>query len=357
MAAKPFPILFITSTRIGDAVLSSGLLKKLHDEVPHARFTVAAGPAAAPLFRDVPRLDTLITLEKQGGGLHWLELWRKVRKTRWGLIVDVRGSGLSAALSAKVRAVYKSPPEGAEIEHKVVEMARLLKVADDPPSPHIFVSDETQADADRRLGEGGPILALAPRANWIGKRWPSERFSVLATRMLGRDGAMSDGRLLLIGGPEDRRAAEAVRRELPRRRVIDVTGEVDLLTVQAMLKRVRLFIGNDSGLMHMAAAAGAPTLGLFGPSDERRYGPWGENARALRGPRSFDAYKAIDPQLNQSLSHMADLSVERVMGAARRLLADTEPREEPQPEPEPAPAAQDQPPEPQPAEDAESQVG
>jgi ADP-heptose:LPS heptosyltransferase len=357
MAAKPFPILFVTSTRIGDAVLSSGLLRKLHDEIPHARFTIAAGPAAAPLFRDVPRLDALIPVEKRGGALHWLDLWGKVRRTRWGLVVDVRGSGLAGMLRAKVRAVYKRPPEGGEVEHKVVEMARLLKVADDPPSPHIFVSDETQAEADRRLGEGGPILALAPGANWIGKRWPSERFSVLATRMLGRDGALSNGRLLLIGGPEDRRAAEAVRRELPRRRVIDVTGEVDLLTVQAMLRRVRLFIGNDSGLMHMAAAAGAPTIGLFGPSDERRYGPWGPNARALRGPRSFESYKAIDPQLNQSLSHMADLTVERVMGTARRLLADTEPKEEVPPEAEAPTAAE--PREPQPAEQpsAESNVG
>ena len=327
MAAKPFPILFITSTRIGDAVLSSGLLRKLHDEIPHTRFTVAAGPTAAPLFRDTPRLDALIPLEKQGGGLHWLELWRKVRKVRWGLVVDVRGSGLSSTLSAKVRAVYKPAPDGAEVEHKVVEMARLLKVHDDPPAPHVFVGEDTQARADKLLGEGGPILALAPGATWIGKRWPSERFSVLATRMLGRDGALPHGRLLLVGGPDDRRAAEAVRRELPRRRVIDVTGEVDLLTVHAMLRRVRLFIGNDSGLMHMAAAAGAPTLGLFGPSDERRYGPWGPNARALRGPRSFEAYKAIDPQLNQSLSHMADLSVERVTNAAKQLLEETAPAE------------------------------
>jgi ADP-heptose:LPS heptosyltransferase len=116
-----------------------------------------------------------------------------------------------------------------------------------------------------------------------------------------------------------------VRRELPRKRVIDATGEVDLLIVGAMLKRARLFVGSDSGLMHLAASAGAPTLGLFGPSDARRYGPWGPHARALRGPRTFESYKAVDPQLNQSLSHMSDLSVERVFGAAKRLLADTEP--------------------------------
>lgn len=323
MTARPFPILFITSTRIGDAVLSSGLLTRLHDEIPRARFTIAAGALAAPLFRDTPRLDELIPLEKKPGALHWVELWNRVRGAKWGLVLDLRGSGLSNTLSAKMRLVRKSPDPEEPVVHKVVELARLLKLEDDPPSPHLFVSDETQAEADKLLGEGGPILAVAPAANWVGKTWPSERFSITVQRLLGRDGPMPDGRLLLLGGSDDRRAAEAVRRELPRRRVIDATGEVDLLVAYAMLKRARLFIGNDSGLMHMAAAAGAPTLGLFGPSNEQVYGPWGAHARALRGPRSFESFKAVDPQLNQSLPHMSDLSVERVLKAAHELLAET----------------------------------
>ena len=322
-APKPFPILFITSTRIGDAVLSSGLVKRLHDEIPRARFTIAAGPLAAPLFRDTPGLEALIPMEKQGGGMHWLQLWQRVRKTKWGLVVDIRGSGVSGLVSTKTRAVYRRPSDSAPVEHKVVELARLLKLQDEPPAPYLFVSDDTQDEADGHLGEGGPLLAIAPGANWIGKTWPAERYAVLAARLLGREGAMPEGRLLLIGGPDDKKASEAVRRELPRKRVIDITGELDLLTIYAMLKRVRLFVGSDSGLMHLAAAAGAPTLGLFGPSDERRYGPWGDHARPLRGPRSFDHYKSIDPQLNQSISHMNDLSVERVLGAAKRLLADT----------------------------------
>lgn len=323
MAAPPFPILFITSTRIGDAVLSSGLLKRLHDEIPHARFTIAAGPLAAPLFRDMPRLDALIPVEKRRGGLHWAALWLKVRRVRWGLVVDLRGSALSKALAAKVRLVHTSAAEEPGL-HKVESLARLLKLGDDPPPPHLFVSEDTQAEADACLGQGGPVLAVAPAANWVGKTWAAERFAILAQRLLNRDGPLPDGRLLLLGGPEDRRAAEAVRREMPRKRVIDATGEVDLLVACAMLRRARLFIGNDSGLMHMAAAAGAPTLGLFGPSDERRYGPWGIDARALRGPRSFESHVAVDPRLNQSLGHMSDLSVERVMRAATQLLVQTE---------------------------------
>jgi ADP-heptose:LPS heptosyltransferase len=136
MARKPFPILFITSTRIGDAVLSTGLLKRLHDEIPYARFTIAAGPAAAPLFRETPNLEELIPLEKQSGGMHWVGLWQRVRRTKWGLVVDVRGSGIAQMVSTKVKAVYKRPPEGAPILHKVEELAALLKVEEEPPAPH-----------------------------------------------------------------------------------------------------------------------------------------------------------------------------------------------------------------------------
>ena len=148
-------------------------------------------------------------------------------------------------------------------------------------------------------------------------------FAAVAAELLARDGPLADGRLLLLGGPSDRFAAEAVRRVIPRARLVDTVGRVDLLTAYALLKRARLFIGNDSGLMHLAAAAGAPTRGLFGPSDERLYAPGGPRARVLRGPRGFDAFKAIDPQLNQVVCHMFDLPTPWVVSAARQLLADT----------------------------------
>jgi ADP-heptose:LPS heptosyltransferase len=325
MGEPRFPILFITSTRIGDAVLSSGLLTRLVQEAPHARFTIAAGPLAAPLFRDTPGLDALIPLEKRPNGMHWFHLWRQVRRRRWGLVLDMRGSGVARFVTARRRAVRKPPPPGLGPVHKVLEAARLLMLEDDPPAPHLFVGPKTQADADRLAPPGPPILAMAPAANWVGKTWPSERFAVVAAELLGEGGPMAGGRLMLLGGEGDRWAAEAVRRIIPRGRTIDLVGTTDLLTAYACLGKARLFIGNDSGTMHLAAAAGAPTLGLFGPSDERLYGPWGPNARALRGPRSFEAYKALDPDLNQAISHMADLPVEWVSAAARTLLRETQP--------------------------------
>ncbi len=335
MAAARFPILFITSSRIGDAVLTSGLIKRLVEEIPHASFTIVAGPLAAPLFRDTPGLEKLIPLEKQKYAWHWFKLWGQARKRRWGLVVDMRGSGLARFLRARRRAVRRPPPPGLEPVHKVIEAARVLRIEDAPPAPFLFTSAETEAKADALLkptskGAKGPILALAPAANWVGKTWPPERFAVLAAELLAPDGPMAGGRLLLLGGPNDRFACETARRAIPRANLIDLVDKVDLLTAYACLKRVRLFIGNDSGLMHLAAAAGVPTLGLFGPSDDRLYAPWGDHARALRGPRDFAQFLKLDPDLNLAINHMRDLPVEWVVRDARRLLLETESTAEPE---------------------------
>lgn len=321
MVTRPFPILIIGPGRIGDAVLASGLIKKLADEAPGARFTIAVGPAAAPLFREVPNLDALIVMEKQKGSGHWFSLWNKVRHTRWSLVLDMRGSAISGFLKRERRAVHK---KSSEPTHKVVEAARLLTLENDPPAPYLFTSDEIEAQADELVGAGGPILAMGPAANWMGKTWPIERFGRLANELLDAGGPMAGARLMILGGPDDVRYVEPLTRAMPRDRLIDLTGQVDLLTAYACLKRVRLFVGNDSGLMHLAAAAGVPTVGLFGPSDDRLYAPWGPHARAVRGPREFEQFKLVDPGLNQAISHMMDLPVSTVLAVCRELLEETE---------------------------------
>ena len=319
-----FPILFITATRIGDAVLSSGLIKRLADEIPNARFTVVAGPAAAPLFAEVPNLDRVIVFAKAKDGSHWLDLWRQVRGTRWGLVVDLRGSALARFVSTRRRAIQRKVPGPAV--HKVMEAARTLRIEDEPAAPYLFTSPEIEAYARELTAGTGPILAVAPAANWVGKTWPLERFSQIAMRLLGPHGAMEGGRLMVLGGPDDRKLTRGLQDIAPRNRFINLTGGVDLLTAFACLKHARLFIGNDSGTMHLAAAAGVPTLGLFGPSDERLYAPWGPDARVVRGPRDFEQVRAVDPGFAQELCHMMDLSVETVARAAKELLAATEPQ-------------------------------
>ena len=221
MASPSFPILFVAPERLDDAILASGLIRRLSDEVSHARFTVASSALVAPLFRDLPGLERQLLFEPEPLGLHWFGLWRRTRGRRWGLVLDMRGSRLARLLSARRRAVRKPLNPALEPIHKVVEAARVLRIDDEPPAPFLFTSPETEAQADAlmkpaRGASDGPILAMGPAADWVGKAWPAERFGECATRLLGPTGPLANGRLLILGSTEDR---EAVLQLTPLKRI------------------------------------------------------------------------------------------------------------------------------------------
>jgi len=93
-------ILFITSTRVGDAILSTGLLSKLIADNPEAKITIACGPAAAPLFEAVPKLERIIVLNKMIFSLHWIAMWWDAVGKFWDVLVDLRNSPMSVPLAA-----------------------------------------------------------------------------------------------------------------------------------------------------------------------------------------------------------------------------------------------------------------
>ena len=310
-------ILFITSTRIGDAVLSSGLLDYFHRTQDGARITVACGILAAPLFQSAPGVERIIALEKKPFAGHWLELWALVAGHRWDMVVDLRSSAIAWLLAAKQRYVFK---KGRDDAHRVAQLAALVGI-DPPPAPNIHPGDAEQQRATDLIPEGGPVLAVGPTANWIGKQWPGERFAETIQR-LTKSGAILDGaRIAVFGAGSERSMAQNVLESVPKDRLIDLVGEIDILTAGACLGRCRLYVGNDSGLMHLAGAVGTPVVGLFGPSREAHYAPWGETGVAVRGPRSYDQI-AASPGFNLSgvVGYMNDLEVAQVIDAAEALL-------------------------------------
>ena len=129
-------ILFVTATRIGDAVLSTGLLSHLIERYPHARLTIAAGPVAAPLFEAVPGLEQIVVVEKRRWSLHWLPFYSAVATRRWDLVVDLRGSAVAWMLRAGERKVMA---KGDAREHRVRQLARLFDL-DPPPNPHLWTA-------------------------------------------------------------------------------------------------------------------------------------------------------------------------------------------------------------------------
>jgi heptosyltransferase III len=307
-------ILFVTATRIGDAVLSTGLLAWLIERHPGARVTIAAGPVAAPLFEAVPGLERVVAMRKRPLSAHWLALWGAVAARRWDIVVDLRGSALAWMLRARSRHVMA---KGSAGEHRVRQLARLFDL-DPPPSPLLWLSPAHDNAAAALIPPGPPVLAIGPAANWRGKQWRGERFAALAQRLTAADGMLPGGRVAVLAAAHERAQAEPLLAAIPASRTIDMIG-VDLLTAAAALRRAAMFIGNDTGLMHIAAASGAPTLGLFGPSPIDQYAPWGNNAATVRSEAAWRAMfdKNFDHRTTDTL--MDSLSVEAVEAAARGL--------------------------------------
>jgi ADP-heptose:LPS heptosyltransferase len=320
-------LLFVTSTRIGDAVLSTGLLDHLIGRHPGLRVTVACGAAAAPLFGALPGLADVLPLDKRRdagpahGLAHWARLWLAVVPRRWDVVVDLRGSALAWLLRAEARHVWRKPVTTA---HRVVQLAGVLGLAE-PPPPRVWLTAAHHEAARRIVPDGAPVLALGPGASWPGKQWPLARFAELAERLTARDGLMAHARVAVFGAADERAALAPLLAALPRERTLEVVGAGDLLAVAAALQRCQFYVGNDSGLMHLAAASGIPTLGLFGPSDDRHYAPWGPHGAAVRTPldyaalvarRRADAAAALMDSLDVARVHDAALALGRRCGLA-----------------------------------------
>jgi ADP-heptose:LPS heptosyltransferase len=202
----------------------------------------------------------------------------------------------------------------------VVAAGRLLGLEDDPPAPRLFFGEDTEAAVDAVMGkDSAPVLAVGPGVDWVGKRWPDERFTKVAARLLADDGVLAGGRLLIVGEEADRDSAHTIRLACPRGRVIEAEARLDWLQTACAISRAKLYLGGDSIWTHLATASGTPVVAVFGPSDDLRHGPW--NGTAVRGPRALNDYRRTDPRLDQAINHMMDLPVEPVTEAALALLA------------------------------------
>jgi ADP-heptose:LPS heptosyltransferase len=304
-------ILFISSTRIGDAVLSTGLLGHLMAQYPSARFTLACGPAAEGVFARMPGLERLWVLRKRKYSLHWLGLWWFAVRRRWDLVVDLRGSAMVFMLPTRARALMRG---GRRAGHRLAHLAEILRLSP-PPLPLAWFN---AADTARTSEIAGPFLALGPSANWHYKVWPAERFVALARALTGPGGALAGHGIVILGGPGEAEAAMVapVLAALPG--AVDMVGKLTLPEAAALLSRASLYIGNDSGLMHLAAAAAAPTLGLFGPTNAEEYAPSGPHARVVEADRHVSPPGATELE---KLARMDALPMERALAAATALLS------------------------------------
>lgn len=306
-------ILFITSTRLGDAILSTGLLDYMARTWPEAKVTVACGPLPSSIFEGFPNVEKIIAIRKKPLHGHWIDLWKQVVGLRWDIVVDLRNSAVSRMVLARERYVFG--PRRGEALHKVEQAAYLMKLKD-VPAPRLYFT-KAQEEFARALIPDAPsmVLAVGPSANWIGKTWPAENFIKVISWITSKDGPMPGARVAVFAAPGEEEQARPVLESIPTGRRIDGIAKGTPGEIAAAIARCDLYLGNDSGLMHAAAAAGVPTLGLFGPSYPHLYAPWGDHTGYVCTPETFDElidFEGYDPKtLKHSL--MTGLTPEQVM--------------------------------------------
>jgi ADP-heptose:LPS heptosyltransferase len=296
--------------------METPVLDGLRNLLPRARIKAVGSRPAIELLQDDPRVDELSAIQDFGVD-HWgdpgnaevrerIRSW--LRRQKYDFVLDVSHAAravrdviweeetaiLDSSGTAHDRVLKEGSSGAAAIRRAVREGWGLNISRDLVPRIHLRRGDHRFAE-DYLKGlciQGTELIGFSPIASSPLKKWPAERFAALADRMIRGTGC----RLLLFCGPQQNVANRMLKHmHLPG--AVTVVGGIHLRRVAALLARCTLFVGNDTGLMHMAAALGVPTVAVFGPTCPAIYLPPGAHTRGVapRVPCQFRLTQAFGP--------------------------------------------------------------
>lgn len=312
-------VAFVKPCCMGDALMATPVFAALRKALPDAHIALSVGEHSRPAVLNNPNLDAII--EADAGAARdkladYLRLARRLRRGNYttALVLDRSPMlNMAAYLSrAHIRAGLDSQGRGLALTHPVpcppgrarhevewyLDVARALGIqaAYDTAYLEFYPTEEDRRRAGQALSEalgeegesehGLVALHLGGGANpgmkLPAKRWQPERWARIADWIA----ETHEANLLILGGPgeQDREAAEAFKAALfpdTRPYVADLVGKLQWGEMGALLQRCGIFLGHDTGAMHLATAVRAPVVAVFGPSDPARYGPWDPSGRSL----------------------------------------------------------------------------
>jgi lipopolysaccharide heptosyltransferase II len=303
-------VLLIRLRLIGDVVLSTPVIRALRRAFPDATLTYLVERDAAAVVAGHPDLDQIVVVERTHGVrriLDDLKLAWQLRRSRYDVVIDMHGgprsSWLALATGAPQRIGYDIPgrqwmytktvPRARELRprHSVMNQWDLLEgIAGWTPEEALPERDAVtmvvDPQADRRIAARLQAAGVTPDTRLIVihvsasnpfRRWPEAAFAEVVASLVSQ---APERRVILSSGPSDRLAADRIvasaRARLPeaaRPRVVDF-GEFDLAELRALVARSRLFIGGDTGPLHVAATTRAPIVAIYGPTLPARSTPW-----------------------------------------------------------------------------------
>jgi heptosyltransferase I len=337
---QPQRVCVIKPSAMGDVVTALPVAASLRSLWPHAHIAWVVNRSLRALLDGNPDLDEVIPFDRAHANASWTGLTSiaaflsALRRRRFDVAIDLQGllrSGVMAwATGAKIRVGLADAREGASwfYSHHIPMPAeptnivdRLLRVAaafgGQIASPTFRVASSSEDDQWAREALSPlprPRLVLNMGARWLTKRWPVANFAEIARRALNSFGAG----IVVVGAPEDRPLVEDFRYRLDSSvEFLDLCGLTTFPKLAAVASRSDLFLSNDSGPLHLAAAGGARVLGIYTCTDPRRTGPYGARAAVVQSSVwcAASCVKSCD-----RMECMTELTVDRVWIAVQNVL-------------------------------------
>lgn len=298
-------ILIINYSRIGDSVLSTALINHLLDEYPDSQISVVTSSISKDLFERMPRLENLIVIDKKKYSLHWFDIWKLVINQSWDLTIDLRSSYLSYTIRTKKYKIFK----GNDKLPKVEQLKNFLNTSKEIV-PHVWLNEEDVLESKKLLHGNAPYVAVAPFSNWPQKDWSLEKYIDLF-----QNDFFQRYTLLFFGQTQDIRDKELFDSllNLKNLRIVNLFDQGNLRQLTSIIDECDFFIGSDSALMHLAATTKCKTIGLFGPTNDIVYGPWGAGNISIRA----------SVQDNENLiknDYLENISVEEVYNKIQNIV-------------------------------------
>jgi ADP-heptose:LPS heptosyltransferase len=294
-------IVIVKPCCIGDVIFATSLLSALRRGYPDSSIDWIVGSSAIAALRTHPDLNRVIDsgplANPASRPASFLGLVRLLRAGKYdlaivpdrsplmGLAILASGIKQRAGLDSAGRGFtynVKAPVDPDVVRHEAkiyLDIAQMLGLNTDncwanvPPDPVALTTVQDTLRAHHAIGK--PLIVVHPGGGvnagmtMTQKRWPSDRFAVLADRIAAR----LDAQIILIGANSDQSALAAVKQKL-QHSAIDLSNQLSLAEIGALASIAALYIGNDNGVGHLAAASGGKVLMIFGPSDPRRYAPF-----------------------------------------------------------------------------------
>ena len=292
---------------IGDAVMCEPAIAALRRLYPQAELSLLAKPAVAELFKGHPAASRVLVYEDRGEHAGLTGKWRlaqAMRRGRFDLAILFQNAFEAALLAflAGIPRRYGYATDGRRlllsdslprpgkhaVAHQVeyyLAMLRPLGCEERAVPPRLVLSAGEETAMARRLADSGitgsePLIGLNPGSTYGGaKRWLPERFAETADRLA----AHYNARVLIVGARGEEPLAQTIAGRI-RARTVVLSGKTSVQELMAAVKRCTVFITNDTGPMHIAAAFGVPLVAVFGPTDWRTTAPFGTGHALVRQP-------------------------------------------------------------------------